>query len=142
MRRLGDMRGAILEPWQEFDMIARTSTGGLIAIMLGRLRMSIAECMEAYKDLSRSLFTPVHHKANVAGRTVDFLKAKGKFRSEPLENCVKQMLRDRQLPEAALVRDDDSDSLKVCVCAVEGINSDAVVIRSYRSKEYDDLYSV
>lgn len=32
------------EPWQEFDLIGGRSTGGLLAIMLGRLRMSTAEC--------------------------------------------------------------------------------------------------
>jgi predicted acylesterase/phospholipase RssA len=143
METLGNMRGARLEPWQEFDMIAGTSTGGLIAIMLGRLRMSVADCIKAYKDPSRNIFTPTHKTANVAGKTVDFLKAKGKFHSKPLEDCVKQMLRAQKLPEQELfVMDQDSDSPKVFVCAVEGINSDAVVIRSYKSKEFDDLYGV
>lgn len=142
MKMLGDMRGARLEPWQEFDMIAGTSTGGLIAIMLGRLRMSVADCIKAYKDLSQNVFTPRHRIGNVAGKTVDFLKAKGKFRSEPLEECVKQMLRAHNLPEQELVMDQDLDSPKVFVCAVEGINSDAVVIRSYQSKEFDDLYGL
>jgi patatin-like phospholipase/acyl hydrolase len=143
METLGNMRGARLEPWQEFDMIAGTSTGGLLAIMLGRLRMSVADCIKAYKDLSRNIFTPTHKTTNVAGKTVDFLKAKGKFHSKPLEDCVKQMLRAQKLPEQELfVTDQDSDSPKVFVCAVEGINSDAVVIRSYKSKEFDDLYGV
>jgi patatin-like phospholipase/acyl hydrolase len=61
MNQLGRQRGAKLEPWQGFDMIAGTSTGGLIAIMLGRLRMSVSECIEAYTNLPRSIFTPSHH---------------------------------------------------------------------------------
>lgn len=142
MKTLGDILGARLEPWQEFDMVAGTSTGGLIAIMLGRLRMSVAECIEAYKDLSRNIFTPTHQMVNVAGKMVDFLKSKGKFRSEPLEGCVKQILREQELSESALVKDDGLDPPKMFVCAVEGINSDAVVIRSYKSKDYDDLYGV
>ncbi len=38
--------------------------------------------------------------------------------------------------------DRNPDSPAVFVCAVEGVNSDAVVIRSYKSKEFDDLYGV
>ena len=83
--RLELQGGGRLEPWQEFDMIAGTSTGGLIAIMLGRLRMSVDECIETYKTLSQRIFTPVHPKANIAGRAISKLKAEGKFESEPLE---------------------------------------------------------
>lgn len=34
----------ILKPCDYFDLIGGTSTGGLIAIMLARLRMSVDEC--------------------------------------------------------------------------------------------------
>jgi hypothetical protein len=57
MNQLGRQRGARLEPWQEFNMIAGTGTSGLITIMLGRLRMSVSERIEAYTSLSRSIFT-------------------------------------------------------------------------------------
>lgn len=142
MGMLSNIRGARLEPWQEFDMIAGTSTGGLIAIMLGRLRMSVADCIKAYKHLSHEIFTSTHGSANVAGKAIDFLKAKGKFRSEPLERCIKQMLKDHNLSEDELLVDHNPDSPAMFVCAVEGLNGDAVVIRSYKSKEFDDLYGV
>ena len=102
--------------------------------------MSVADCIEAYKELSRQLFTPAQRIVGVAGKSIDFLKAAGRFRSEPLEQCMKQMLRDYGLSEEELVMDSNSDSPAVFVCAVEGVNSDAVVIRSYKSKEFDDLY--
>lgn len=142
MDMLSNIRGARLEPWQEFDMIAGTSTGGLIAIMLGRLRMSVADCIEAYKHLSKEIFTPAHSSANVAGKAVDFLKAKGRFRSEPLERCIKEILKKHNLSEDELMIDQNPDSPAMFVCAVEGLNADAVVIRSYKSKEFDDLYGV
>ncbi|KAG8973043.1 hypothetical protein FRC05_009158 [Tulasnella sp. 425] len=58
------------KPCEWFDLIGGTSTGGgrivpkegqstifrLIAIMLGRLRMSIRECIEAYRELSKDVF--------------------------------------------------------------------------------------
>lgn len=43
-------------PCHYFDYIAATSTGGLIAIMLGRLRMDVGLVLETYKDLSRNIF--------------------------------------------------------------------------------------
>jgi patatin-like phospholipase/acyl hydrolase len=50
MEMLGNMGGARLEPWREFDMIAGTGTGGLIDMMLGLLRISVADLVKAYKD--------------------------------------------------------------------------------------------
>ncbi|KIO27731.1 hypothetical protein M407DRAFT_53822, partial [Tulasnella calospora MUT 4182] len=44
------------KPCDYFDLIGGTSTGGLIAIMLGRLRMSIPECIAAYAELSKLIF--------------------------------------------------------------------------------------
>ncbi|KAF2817990.1 FabD/lysophospholipase-like protein [Mytilinidion resinicola] len=44
------------KPCDYFDMIGGTSTGGLIAIMLGRLHMSIQECRAAYRELSDEAF--------------------------------------------------------------------------------------
>ncbi|KAJ9647636.1 hypothetical protein H2204_000266 [Knufia peltigerae] len=139
MDMLSDVRGARLEPWQEFDMIAGTSTGGLIALMLGRLRMSVSDCIKAYKEMSKEIFTPNHRTGNFASKSVDFLQGRGRFKSEPLEKSVKQMLTSLGLSEDELLSDRNPDSPAVFVCAVEGINSDAVVIRSYRSKEFDDL---
>ncbi|KAG8950940.1 hypothetical protein FRC04_007004 [Tulasnella sp. 424] len=44
------------KPCEWFDLIGGTSTGGLIAIMLGRLRMSIRDCIDAYRELSKEVF--------------------------------------------------------------------------------------
>ena len=43
-------------PCHYFDYIAGTSTGGLSAIMLGRLRMSVESTMDEYKQLSAKVF--------------------------------------------------------------------------------------
>ncbi|MCJ1456642.1 hypothetical protein MMC28_007004 [Mycoblastus sanguinarius] len=43
-------------PCHYFDYIAGTSTGGLISIMLGRLRMSIDECISEYETLGAKVF--------------------------------------------------------------------------------------
>ncbi|KAF4458112.1 Calcium-independent phospholipase A2-gamma [Fusarium austroafricanum] len=43
-------------PCHYFDYIAGTSTGGLSSIMLGRLRMSVDQAMDAYKDFGNAVF--------------------------------------------------------------------------------------
>jgi predicted acylesterase/phospholipase RssA len=44
------------KPCDYFDLICGTSTGGLLAIMLGRLRMDVRSCTNAYRRLSRDIF--------------------------------------------------------------------------------------
>ncbi|KAG8782385.1 hypothetical protein FRC12_020890 [Ceratobasidium sp. 428] len=46
-----------VQPWQVFDMICGTSTGGLIAIMLGRLQMSVEAAITVYVDSGRDVFS-------------------------------------------------------------------------------------
>src|SRR5215472_1732665 len=43
-------------PCHEFDLIIGTSTGGLIALMLGRLGMSVGAAIAAYHNLSEQVF--------------------------------------------------------------------------------------
>ncbi len=43
-------------PCHYFDYIGGTSTGSLIAIMLGRLKMSVDEAMEEYQEMSKNVF--------------------------------------------------------------------------------------
>ena len=53
------------KPCDVFDLIVGTSTGGLIAMMLGRLHMAIDECIEQYETLGRKVF----RKTQWAGQT-------------------------------------------------------------------------
>ncbi|KAI7464465.1 hypothetical protein KC357_g3977 [Hortaea werneckii] len=48
-------------PCHYFDFIIGTSTGGLIALMLGRLRMSVAAAKSAYESLSNDVFGRRRH---------------------------------------------------------------------------------
>lgn len=84
-----------LQPWQVFDLIGGTSTGGIIAIMLGRLRMTLDECLEAYTELARTIFKPKRYKYDVFNRARDLLSAKERFNSSKLEHVVKDIIRER-----------------------------------------------
>ncbi|KAF8533669.1 hypothetical protein BDD12DRAFT_702439, partial [Trichophaea hybrida] len=48
--------GELPLPCHYFDYIFGTSTGGLNAIMLGRLRMSIDDCMREFRLLASEIF--------------------------------------------------------------------------------------
>ncbi|KAK4893179.1 hypothetical protein LTR27_008520 [Elasticomyces elasticus] len=43
-------------PCHYFDLIGGTSTGALIAIMLGRLRMTVQDCLHEYENLGNEIF--------------------------------------------------------------------------------------
>lgn len=47
---------SLFYPCHYFTYAAGTSTGGLISIMLSRLRMSVDECIEEYKSLGQRVF--------------------------------------------------------------------------------------
>ncbi|KAH9215100.1 acyl transferase/acyl hydrolase/lysophospholipase, partial [Leptodontidium sp. 2 PMI_412] len=60
MERVGanmDPPQSDLKPCDYFDLIGGTSTGGIIAIMLGRLRMSVEECRSEYIRLGKQVFS-------------------------------------------------------------------------------------
>ncbi|KAH3903729.1 hypothetical protein HBH56_247400 [Parastagonospora nodorum] len=50
-----------------FDMISGTSTGSLIAVMLGRLRIGVGDCITAYLSLSDRVFYKTRHCVTVKG---------------------------------------------------------------------------
>ncbi|KAI5287688.1 hypothetical protein KEM54_005821 [Ascosphaera aggregata] len=49
-------REQIPKPCEMFDLIVGTGTGGLIAIMLGRLRMDLETCKEVYVRMTKKIF--------------------------------------------------------------------------------------
>jgi Patatin-like phospholipase len=56
------------KPCEYFDMIGGTSTGGLIAIMLGRLRMTVDDCIDACTLLSDKVFKKKSQRVTVKGK--------------------------------------------------------------------------
>lgn len=86
------------KPCDYFDLIGGTSTGGLIAIMLGRLQMTVNECIAAYISLSDRVFEKKRHRIGTKG------KLKGRFDAVELERAIKQILRDRGLDEDELLK--------------------------------------
>jgi patatin-like phospholipase/acyl hydrolase len=55
------------KPCEVFDMICGTSTGGIIALMLGRLRMSVQEAQDQYRVISKQVFGRPKKRAGKGG---------------------------------------------------------------------------
>lgn len=92
------------KPCDYFDMIGGTSTGGLIAIMLGRLCMSVDECIEEYKSLSAEVFTHCKHRVTWRG------DVQGRFDHEALVRGTKALLSRRGFDENAQLQIPGDDS--------------------------------
>ena len=75
------------KPCEYFDLIAGTGTGGLIAIMLGRLRMDLVECMEVYVRMTRMVFETDKTIAGIPYRST-------LFKASKLEDAIKACVRE------------------------------------------------
>ena len=89
-----------LEPCECFDMIAGTSTGGLIAIMLGTLRMSVDDCITSYLQLTPRIFPEEGFISRT--KVTKFVKAvrgNPRFDATVLEEEIKKLVRRKGLDE-------------------------------------------
>ena len=93
-----------VEPQDVFDFVAGTSTGGLIAIMLGKLRMSTQQCIQAYKNLSKEIFG----KKSTRGRITHGL-AKTRYSGSRLEGCIRRLLEENNYEAAIEMTSDSND---------------------------------
>ncbi|EME81543.1 uncharacterized protein MYCFIDRAFT_155708 [Pseudocercospora fijiensis CIRAD86] len=80
-------RHEIPRPCQMFDLIAGTGTGGLIAIMLGRLRLDLDTCKDVYVRMTRRVFQ--------TNKTVFGVPWKGTmFKASLLEEVIREVVRE------------------------------------------------
>lgn len=89
------------KPCEYFDMICGTSTGGLIAIMLGRLRLTVDQCIHEYQNLSPLIFTQKH--------MVPFnskLKVHGRFNTQGFEKCIQDLVERHTGSKDTLLKED------------------------------------
>jgi hypothetical protein len=76
-----------------------------LAIMLGRLRMTIDQCEEKFLEFSKEIFTPVGSEANSSDQVSDFFQANGKFSTQALEDSIKRIVREMYLSDDVLFHD-------------------------------------
>ena len=85
---------ADVEPHHIFDLVAGTSTGGLIALMLGKLGLTVEQCIEAYRNLAGTVFGKRHMRSRANGGL-----APSKYSGSRLRNCVRDLLKDHNFHE-------------------------------------------
>ncbi|KAI9892858.1 MAG: hypothetical protein M1814_001017 [Vezdaea aestivalis] len=135
-----------LKPYLYFDLICGTSTGGLLAIMLGRLRMDIKSCHQAYRSLSSLIFQ--RRSFNIPGRKWwDAYRNNPWYDGQALEEAIKRVVSERlslaeqsdlraksiDVKEALLCRPLD-DGGKCFVCTIADREHKCRRLRSYTAR--------
>lgn len=80
-------RHEIPKPCEHFDLIAGTGTGGLIAIMLGRLRLDVDTCKDVYVRMTKRVFETDKTFAGIPYRSTLFKASK---LEEAIMECVRE----------------------------------------------------
>lgn len=96
-------------PCDVFDLIVGTSTGGLIAVMLGRIHMTVDQCIEQYEVLSSRIFGKLQ-LAGQAGRLTKGMFSSPFYSTDTLQVAVKSVLELRQID----VQEDFEEKAPLC----------------------------
>ncbi|KAK5167647.1 uncharacterized protein LTR77_007346 [Saxophila tyrrhenica] len=132
MRNLSHEMGeteADVRPCHIFDLIVGTSTSGLIAVMLGRLQMTVDECISAYEQVGRRVFGRPPALGAV-GKIVKGFASSAFYSVEALQAEIKTILGDRNFPASTSFRVDGKPPCKVMLC-VTTATAKPEVLRSY-----------
>ncbi|KAK4545028.1 hypothetical protein LTR36_003579 [Oleoguttula mirabilis] len=85
-------RHEIPKPCDHFDLIAGTGTGGLIAIMLGRLRLDLDTCKDVYVRMTRRVFETDKTFAGIPYKST-------MFKASKLEEAIRECVREHTVFE-------------------------------------------
>lgn len=86
----------IPKPCNYFDMIIGVGLGGLIALLLGRLGMTVSDAINAYMDLTKVVF---ENDGADTSRAI--------YRSRRFESAFKSVLRQHKLDTSTKMEDHD-----------------------------------
>ncbi|KAK5690052.1 hypothetical protein LTR97_012536 [Elasticomyces elasticus] len=128
-----------VRPCDIFDVIGGTSTGGLIASMLGRLGMDVDECIEAYKDMMKGIFEQ-SRSAGLLARIPMYPtgKIKPSFSSRKLRDAIITLCKDRKMDATEPLDDGVKRRCKTLVCSVAKEDLSVVRLRCYKTEGVDN----
>ena len=75
--------------------------------MLGRLKMSVGDCITAYLSLSDRVFRKTRHRVTVKGQV------QGRFDAEELARAVREVVMQQGLQENVLLKNTPEAQCKV-----------------------------
>ncbi|PGH02751.1 hypothetical protein GX51_04485 [Blastomyces parvus] len=114
-----------IKPCDLFDLIGGTSTGGLIAIMLGRLEMDVDQCIAEYSRMIEQIFKKKSFPVDWKG------KIKGRFDTGILTNSLRETLVSLGLSDADFFNDGKERKCRVFVCATAFETKSIIRLKSY-----------
>ncbi|PHH51169.1 Vegetative incompatibility protein HET-E-1 [Ceratocystis fimbriata CBS 114723] len=129
------------KPCDMFDLIGGTGTGGIIAIMLGRLKMTLHQSIEAYKSLAETVLRPEPTNLSIESPEARFAQVETAIKRVIRENCgetqcVEQRLRgsptaDTCPHEDTLFRDKHSTKTALLAMTKVNVETSPTVISTY-----------
>lgn len=102
----------IPRPCDVFDLIVGTSTGGLIAVMLGRLHMTIDDCIAKYEQVGKEVFGK-KPAGGLFGQMMKGVRGSAFYDIEVLQNQVKNVLDAKSIARDAMFKEIGVPSCKV-----------------------------
>ncbi|KAH7111139.1 phospholipase, patatin family protein [Dendryphion nanum] len=127
-----------VKPCEIFDLIGGTSTGGLIAIMLGRLQMNVDECILEYKNIMKAVF---ERRASQLPIGLMNGLANTRFDSKMLEGAIKEVITRYNASERDLFDDGSTRDCRVFVCATAKEINGIRLLKSYRRPDQLGIHS-
>ncbi|KAK1828888.1 acyl transferase/acyl hydrolase/lysophospholipase [Podospora conica] len=129
-------RGArTFHPCDVFDLVGGTSTGGLIAILLGRLRLSISKSIAVFRSLSERIFpTP---KQSWLSKHVAIASGKSVYDASIFETELRRIVDETTgNPETTMMVDSDPNAAcRVFVCATRMHTTSSILLRTYTPRD-------
>ncbi|TKA64347.1 hypothetical protein B0A55_09546 [Friedmanniomyces simplex] len=127
------------KPADYFDLAAGTSTGGLIALMLFRLRMDTRQCLEEYSTMASKIFAPTFLGSRALGSMLgsvalmaNVLWYGSKFSGVPLENAITQVVEKySQTTDPWRYNLVHPNSGMMFMCATVKEKGESILLRSY-----------
>lgn len=120
MQRFATADDEDLSPCNYFDLICGTSTGGLIAIMLGRLNLSVDASIDEYLFLAKKVFGK-DRSFSLFGKSIPL--GSYRFSATNLEECIKDVLsRHDKKPDEPMFLQADKN---ICPTFVVAVYADA-----------------
>ena len=117
----------LIRPSDHFDLIVGTGTGGISALFLGRLRMTVNEAIDAYQQVVKTAYqTP-----NTASGVLHLLTPSHSSLERHLGDIVERFLKDRNAPLYDPLDDSSGCRTAVLACTSSDASAPPYIFRSY-----------